>query len=126
MGNLQFTLYKIFVNAIGLGVSAFIFRHVRVDSFAALLVAGLVLSIMNVFVKPLLVLITLPLHVFTLGLFYFVINAIIILLVSSLVEGFWVDGLWTAIGVSLVVSIINLFFDIFYGKPKVKIRIDRY
>lgn len=126
MGNLQFTLYKIFVNAIGLGVSAFIFRHVRVDSFAALLVAGLVLSIMNVFVKPLLVLITLPLHVFTLGLFYFVINAIIILLVSSLVEGFWVDGLWTAIGVSLVVSIINLFFDMFYGKPKVKIRINRY
>jgi len=126
MGNLQFTLYKIFVNAIGLGVSAFIFRHVRVDSFAALLVAGLVLSIMNIFVKPLLVLITLPLHVFTLGFFYFVINAIIILLVSSLVEGFWVDGLWTAIGVSLVVSIINLFFDIFYGKPKVKIRIDRY
>ncbi len=126
MGSIQFTLYKIFVNAIGLGVSAFIFKHVRVESFWALLVAGLVLSIMNVFVKPFLVLITLPFHVLTLGLFYFVINAIIILLVSALVEGFFVDGLWTAIGVSLIVSVINLFFDMFYGKPKISVKISRF
>jgi putative membrane protein len=126
MGSLQFTLYKIFVNAIGLGVSAFIFKHVKIDSFWALLVAGLVLSVMNVFVKPFLVLITLPFHVLTLGFFYFIVNAIIILIVSSLVEGFSVDGLWTAVGVSIVVSIVNLFFDIFYGKPKINIKIERY
>lgn len=126
MGSIQFTLYKIFVNAIGLGVAAFIFKHVRVDSFWALLVAGLVLSVMNVFVKPFLVLITLPFHILTLGLFYFVINAIIILLVSALVEGFFVDGLWTAIGVSLIVSVINLFFDMFYTKPSIRVKINRF
>lgn len=126
MSSLQFILYKIFVNIIGIGVSAFLFRHVEIESFNALFLSGLVLSIMNFLVKPFLILITLPIQVLTLGLFYFFINAVIILLVSSIVKGFHVDGLWTAVGVSIIVSVINLIFDIFFNTPNINITFWRF
>lgn len=126
MISLQFILYRYFVNVIGLGVAALLFKHVTVDSFATLLLSGLVLSIVNFFLKPFLVFITLPVQVLTMGLFYFVINAIIVMMVSYMVNGLVVDGFWTAIGVSLVVSIVNLLFDSFYSKPKINITIRRF
>ncbi|MEF3254566.1 MAG: phage holin family protein [Deferribacterales bacterium] len=126
MISLQFILYRYFVNVIGLGVAALLFKHVTVDSFATLLLSGLVLSIVNFFLKPFLVFITLPVQVLTMGLFYFVINAIIVMMVSYMVNGLVVDGFWTAIGVSLIVSIVNLLFDSFYSKPKINITIRRF
>ncbi|MCX8084799.1 MAG: phage holin family protein [Calditerrivibrio sp.] len=126
MGIIQFTLYKIFVNAIGLGISAFLFKHVKVESFGYVILGGFVLSLMNFLVKPFLILITFPFHLLTLGLFYFIVNALIILLVSALVKGYYVDGLWTAVGVSIVVSLINILFDIFYGKPKIDIKVRKF
>jgi len=66
-----------------------------------------VLSFLNVFLKPILVLLTLPFTIFTLGLFLLVINAGIILLTSSLVEGFHVDGFWWALLFSLILSLIS-------------------
>jgi len=66
-----------------------------------------VLSVLNLLVKPLLVILTLPVTILTLGLFLLVINAVIILLASNLVSGFAVDGFWTALLFSLLLSLLQ-------------------
>lgn len=126
MMNIQFILYKFFVNVIGIGIAALLFKHVKIDSFGSLILSGFVLFLTNIFLKPFLILITLPFQILSLGIFYFVVNGIIILIVSSIVNGFVVDGLWTAIGVSFTISIINLIFDTFYNKPNIHFRFRRF
>jgi len=82
--------------------------HVK-DYGYALLVAA-VISLANVIVRPILVILTIPITIVTLGLFLLVINAIIILLVSNFVPGFQVDGFWWALGFSLILSLFNGMF----------------
>jgi putative membrane protein len=80
---------------------------VSVDRFTTALLVALVLSVLNFFVKPLLVLVTLPITVLTLGLFLFIINAVIILLAGKLVAGFQVHSLWQALLFSLLLSLFT-------------------
>jgi putative membrane protein len=80
---------------------------ISVDKFTTALLVALVLSVLNFFVKPLLVLITLPITVLTLGLFLFIINAVIILLAGKLVPGFQVHSLWQALLFSLLLSLFT-------------------
>ncbi len=82
-------------------------KGVHVDSYLyALLVAALI-SIANVIVKPILIILTIPITIFTLGLFLLAVNAIIILMVDYFLEGFYVDGFWWALAFSLIMSIFN-------------------
>jgi putative membrane protein len=71
----------------------------------------LAISIANVVVKPVLILLTIPITILTLGLFLLVINALIILLVDYIVSGFVVDGFWWALLASLILSVFNSLFD---------------
>lgn len=75
--------------------------------FKAALLAALVLGIINATIKPLLILLTLPITVLTLGLFTLVINALLILLTSKLVPGFQVDGFWWAFLFSIILMVVN-------------------
>jgi putative membrane protein len=97
------------LSAIAILVTAYIVRGVRVDSFTTALVVAVVLGIVNAILKPILVLLTLPITILTLGLFMFVINALLILLVTQVVPGFKVDGFWTALIFSLILSLVNWF-----------------
>jgi putative membrane protein len=91
--------------------------HVQ-DYWAALLVAVLI-SFSNVIIKPILVILTIPITIVTLGLFLLVINAAIILLVDYFVDGFSVDGFWWALAFSLILSVFNsLFGDLTKGKEQ--------
>lgn len=83
---------------------------IRFDSWQSLVIAALVLGILNAFVKPLLLLVSLPLLMFTLGLFIIVINALLLLLTDKLVSGFHVSSFWSAVLGSLIISIVSLFF----------------
>lgn len=86
---------------------------VEVTGYWTAIVVALVLALLNLIVKPVLVLLTLPVTIITLGLFLIVINAIIILLVDAFVSGFQVSGFWIAVLFSLLLSIIqSLFFSI--------------
>jgi putative membrane protein len=76
-------------------------------------VLAIVLGIINVFIKPVVKLITLPLTIVTLGLFSLVVNALFIILASRIVPGFSVAGFWTAFWFSIVLSLINAFFGFF-------------
>ncbi len=86
---------------------------VEVAGYGTAIVVALVLALLNLIVKPILVLLTLPVTIVTLGLFLIVINAIIILLVDAFVGGFEVSGFWIAVLFSLLLSIIqSLFYSI--------------
>ncbi|HBA88510.1 MAG TPA: hypothetical protein DCZ75_11180 [Geobacter sp.] len=100
-------LIKWIVNAVAVVITAYLLPGVRLSGFFAALVTALVLGLVNVFIRPLLLLLTLPLNILTLGLLTFVINALLILLTSALVPGFEVRGFWWALLFSLVLSIIN-------------------
>lgn len=85
------------------------FLGIHYDSWTALLVASLLLGVANTFVRPLLMLISLPLIVFSLGVFVLIINAFLFYLVGHIVEGFHVASFWSALGGSIVVSLVSLF-----------------
>lgn len=98
-------LVRILVTSVLVMLLAYFMKGVTVAGFEAALIVSIVLGLLNVFVKPVLVLFTLPVTLFTLGLFLLVINATIILLCDNLVSGFKVDSFWTALLFSIVLSI---------------------
>ena len=103
-------IIKLIINAALVLLTAYILPGVEVDSFWSALIVAIVLSILNVLVKPLLVIITIPITILTLGLFLLVINAFIIQLADSLVDGFQVNSFWWALFFSLVLSLFNSLF----------------
>lgn len=104
------------VNAIVIIVAAYLLPGVHVATFVAALWAALVLGVINAILKPILVLLTLPINILTLGLFTFVINALLVLLATHIVSGFRVDSFWWALLFSLIVSIIHSILNIFEKK----------
>ena len=102
---------KILVTAVAVAVGAYLLPGVGIDNFFVAIVAAIVLAVLNVFVKPLLIIFTIPVTILTLGLFLLVINALIILLADAIVPGFHVDGFWWALLFSLIISLINAIFE---------------
>lgn len=98
------------ISAIVILAASYILPGVRVESFTAALVAALVLGIINAFIKPILLILTLPITLITLGLFTIVINAFLIMLTDALVPGFSVSGFLWAVVLSIFLAIINTFF----------------
>lgn len=101
-------LLRWLVVAIALGVTAYVLPGVHVGSFGSLVVAALVLGLINAIVKPVLVILTLPLTILTLGIFYLILNALLFWLASAIVPGFRVDGFgWALLG-ALIVGLISM------------------
>jgi putative membrane protein len=97
------------VIALALGATTWILPGVRVESAPALFVAALVLGFLNAVLKPFLVLITLPITLLTLGLFYFILNAMLFALGAFLVPGFSIDGFgWALVG-TIVMGLLSMF-----------------
>ena len=88
-------------------MTAYLIPGVVVQSFWTALWLSVIFGLINVSLKPLLIILTLPINILTLGLFTLVINAGMVLLVSSLIKGFFVPGFWTALLFSVVLSIFN-------------------
>jgi putative membrane protein len=97
------------VIALALWVTAYILPGVTIGSTQALAIAAIVLGLVNAVVRPVLTILTLPITIVTLGLFYLLINGLTFLLASKLVPGFQVDGYWWAVLGAIVVSIISSF-----------------
>jgi putative membrane protein len=103
---LQF-LAKLIIGAFAVMIAAMVLPGVHIPNFVTGLIVTAVLTLLNLVVKPLLVLLTIPVTVFSFGLFLLVINAIIILLAAELVPAFEVDGFWQALLFSLVFSFVH-------------------
>ena len=89
--------------------AAYVLPGVHVTNLTAALIAALVIGIFNAILKPILIILTLPITILTLGLFTFVINALLIMLADQIVSGFSVDGFFWALVLGLVLTIINAF-----------------
>jgi putative membrane protein len=105
------SLIKILVIAALSFILANVLGGVHVDSFWTAIIFALVLAILNVFAKPVFIILTLPVTLVTLGLFLFVINALMVLLASKIVDGFIIDNFWWALLFSLILSFIMSFID---------------
>lgn len=110
------------VNTLSLWVADELFSGISFQTLQSLFVAGLLLGIVNTFVRPLLVLLTLPLSVVTLGFFVLVINALMLLFVAWLVPGFVVAGFWSGFFVALFVSVLSFIVNSLIGINQVSAR----
>ena len=81
---------------------------ISIASFATALIAAAIIALVNVFIKPILILLTLPINILTLGLFVLVINAVLFMFVAYLVPGVEVDGFWSAFLGALILSILSI------------------
>ena len=100
-------LIKLLLNAIAVFVIAHFLKGVNVDTYVTAIIVAVVLSVLNLFVKPILVVLTLPITIITLGLFLLIINALIILLADKLIDGFSVSSIWIAVLFSILLSVLQ-------------------
>jgi putative membrane protein len=106
------------INAAALFALPYLMSSIKVDSIFAALGAALVLGLINTFIRPLLVLLTLPATLLTLGLFIFVINGLLFWLVGSFDTGFHVGGFWSGVGGAILYSIISWALSAILLHPK--------
>jgi len=103
------------VTSISIMVVAHIFSGISADSWRSILVAALLLGVINAFIKPIILFITLPLNILSLGLLTFVINGFLLWMVSGLVKGFEVRGFWTAVLGSMFISVVSFVLNVMIG-----------
>lgn len=106
------------ITAVAILITAYLISGVEVSGLWAALWVAVFLGLFNVILRPVLILLTLPLNILTLGLFTFVINALLALLVSTIIQGFYVEGLLSAILFSIVLSAISYILNTLIKKTK--------
>ena len=116
-------LFRLVITGLGLWAAETVVPGVRLDGWGNLVVAALLLGIVNAVIRPIILILTLPLTVLTLGLFILVVNGISVALVAWLMPGFSLTGLWAAILASIVVGLTSWFASAFVGGSG---RIERY
>ncbi len=100
-------LLKILISSIAVYITSWLLPGVHTGQFLIAVLVALALGVINTFLRPILIYLTIPLTVFTFGLFLIIINAAMVILVSRIVPGFQVDGFWWAVAFSVILSIIT-------------------
>src|SRR2546421_8457710 len=95
------------INAFALWVATFVFEGLKFTDAASLILASLVFGLVNAIIRPVLVLLTLPLTIVTLGLFILVINALLLMLTAAIVPGFVLGGFWTAFFAAIFIAVVS-------------------
>ena len=113
LNNLSEFLVHWAITALALWVASAIFSGIRFSDKQSLFLAALLLGFANAIVRPVLVVLTLPLTLITFGFFLLVINALVILLVAAIVPGFKVSGFWTAFFASIFIAVFSFFIGLF-------------
>ncbi len=106
-------VYRWLVNAFALAVSAWIVKGIEVHGVLSLFFAAMVIGVLNAFVRPLVIILTLPLNILTMGLFTFVINGLMIMMASKVVRGFIVADFWSALVGAIFLAIISFLINLF-------------
>jgi len=102
-------IVSLIINTLAVLVGSYLLKGVKVADVTTAVVVAIVLGLVNSVIKPILVVLTFPITLLTLGLFLLVINALMILLTAKLVPGFRVESIWWAMGFSIVISIVGAF-----------------
>jgi len=111
------TTFQLMITCLALFIGDYLLDGFSVDSSITVIISAIVITLLNKFVKPILVLFTIPATLFTMGLFLLVINASMLLMAGEIVEGFKIDGFWSALWLSFVISLTHLFLG---GSTKVR------
>ena len=111
-------ILRLLLSALAVVILSKILPGVSVASYGIAILVAVVLSLLNFIVKPLLIILTLPVTILTLGLFLLIINALIILMADGLITGFAVDGIWWALLFSLLLSILQSLLFSFLKEEK--------
>jgi putative membrane protein len=109
--SMQF-IVKIILSSFSVMVASWMLSGVVIRDYLSAIMVAFVLALLNMVVKPILIFLTIPVTILTLGIFLLVINAIIVLIASSLVEGFYIAGFWWAMGFSIIVSALNYLINL--------------
>ena len=102
-------ILRVLLTALAVVILSKVLPHVEVDSYLTAIIVAIVLGLLNFLVKPILVILTLPVTIITFGLFLLIINAVIILLADYFITGFSVDGIWWALLFSLFFPCSNRY-----------------
>ncbi|MFA6778803.1 MAG: phage holin family protein [Paludibacteraceae bacterium] len=108
-------LIQLLLSALAVYLSALVLPGVTIKNYFTAIAVAIVIGLLNVFVRPMFILLTIPVTIFSLGLFLVVINAAIILLASHLMNGFEVDGFWWALIFGIVLSVFSQILGRFFG-----------
>ena len=111
------TTFQLMITCLALFIGDYLLDGFSVDSSITVIISAIVITLLNKFVKPILVLFTIPATLFTMGLFLLVINASMLLMAGEIVEGFKIDGFWSALWLSFVISLTHLILG---GSTKVR------
>lgn len=114
------------ITALAVFLTTLIVPGIEADTTASLLGASLLLGIINAFIRPILLILSLPFILVTMGLFIFVINALLLLFVSQIIPGFIVAGFWHAFFASIVISLVSYLLSCFFRSSDGKIRTITY
>jgi len=106
------------VNTLVLWVAGQIFTSVHFDSVSALALSGLLFGVINATLKPVMVIVTLPITLLTLGLFLLVINALVLMITAWLVPGFHLTGFWNSVVISIFISVFSFIVNVILGLKK--------
>lgn len=101
--------FQLMLTSLALFIGDYLLEGFSVDSSVTVIISAIVITLLNRFLKPILIAFTIPATVFTLGLFLLVINASILIIAGEIVEGFKLDGFWPALWLSFVISLTHLF-----------------
>jgi putative membrane protein len=106
------------INGLAVFIAGYLLPGINIDSIWTALLVAIVLGVINMFIRPILVLLTLPITVLTLGLFILILNGLLVILVSNIVPGFTVDNIWWAMLFSLVLSLVSYFLNSLTGNEE--------
>jgi putative membrane protein len=104
--------FKIIVTSLAVVITSYLLKGIHVPNFTTAIVIAIVLTFLNIFLRPVLIMLTIPATIFSLGLFLLVINALIILIASYLVPEFVVDSFWWALAFSVILSIVSFILEL--------------
>jgi putative membrane protein len=111
-------IIQLILGAVSVLIVQYILPGVEVDGFFTAFVVAALLTLLNLTIKPILIFLTIPITILTLGLFLLAINAILILLAAEIIPGFSVDGFWWALLFSLILSIVNSLLGVNLGEKR--------
>lgn len=106
-GNSSSLLRNLLINTISIFAVSYILSGIQIDSFLTAVIVAVVMAVLNVTLKPLLILITIPITIITFGLFLLVINVLVLYAAGALIDGFHIAGFWWALLFSILVSFVN-------------------
>lgn len=118
-------LQRWIINTLAVLVATQVVHGIKYDTISGLVVATLLLGILNAFVRPVMMLVSLPLLIFTLGLFILVINAILLYFVGHVLNSFHVESFWAAFWGALVISLVSIFLNTLTGTGPSRIEVRR-